>query len=559
MKNNFLSLLLFSFFLSSFGSKNEKTIVSEIKDVTIYLNGAQVKRKGNVTLKKGINTLLFQNVSPYLDAKTIQISGLGDYIILDSKKSIFYPKPEEKKEIPSKITAQIAKMRDSVKDLNFERNGNSAKLNHIDTERKYLITNKIYQKDTLPEFSASLSYLRKQLFELTDMEQKLKKQNNDIQELITEINNRITELNNYQQNTRQKTNNPPIHQIEVTVQAQKNLTGSMTISYFVSNASWSPSYDIRVKDINSPVELTMKGTVYQNTGEDWENVGLTLSTNNPYKNKVKPELSVWYINYYNPNIGYYKDANKKLEKSRIAQTKALSLSEIVVDEAEDNYAPTAPRAVQSTNYTVKTQTMANVEYKIDLKYSIAADNKAHLVAVNQQEIKADYIHYLVPKYDKESYLVAQLVDWEELDLLPSKANLYYEGSYIGESRINPTANDTLYISLGNDRNVRIKRVKDKEKSRDKVFSNRKSTTVSYDLIVKNMGIKDYSIVVEDHLPVSKDKTIEVILENKSKANFDEKTGMMVWKFDLKGKGNKKLNYTYKVEYDTDKPLDLSKL
>ena len=544
-----------------YGSESEKTINSEIDKVTVYLNGAQVERKGKVSLKRGINTMIFQNVSPYLNPKTIQVSGLGDYIILDSKKTIKYPKPVEIKSIPTRITREIEKMKDSIKLLNFERTDVSAKLNHLNTERKYILANKIYYKDTLPVLKESLAYLRKQLFEITELEHRLKIENDRLSQKIIAINGRLKDLNNYQHNNQPLDTKKPIHQIEVTVQAKKTLTGSMTVSYFVSNASWSPSYDIRVKNSNSPVELTMKGTVYQNTGESWENVKLTLSTNNPYKNKVKPELSVWYINYYNPNIGYYNDAKvtpKRLnEAKRSVQT--LSYAEVVTeseDYQKDNYAPSA---VRSTNYTVKTQTMANVEYRIDLRYSIMSDNKAHLVAVNQQEISANYIHYLVPKYDKESYLVAQLIDWEELDLLPSKANLYYEGSYIGETRINPTANDTLYISLGNDRNVRVKRTKDKEKSREKVFSNRKSTTVSYDLLVKNNSTSSYQIVVEDHLPVSQAKSIVVTIENKSRANFNEKTGMMEWKFDLKPKGNKKLNYTYKVEYDNDKPLDLSKL
>lgn len=561
MKNILISILLVASTSVVLGAKIEKKIPSKINSVTVYLNGAQVQRKGRVALKKGINKLIFQDVSPFLNPKTIQVSGLGDYIILDSKKTIQYPEPIERKEIPSKITFQIKKMKDSIKILNFERTNVSAKLNHLNTERKYILANKIYYKDTLPVLKESLAYLRKQLFEITELEHDLKVKNDQIQQQIIAINNRLKDLNNYQNNNKPIDNRKPIHQIELMVQAKKELSGSMTIKYFVSNASWSPSYDIRVKNSNSPVELTMKGTVYQNTGESWENVKLTLSTNNPYKNKIKPELSVWYINYYNPNIGYYKDA--KVTPKRLNEAKksiqTLSYAEVATESADyqmDNY---APAAVRSTNYTVKTQTMANVEYRIDLRYSIESDNKAHLVAVNQQEISANYIHYLVPKYDKESYLVAQLVDWEELDLLPSKANLYYEGSYIGETRINPTANDTLYISLGNDRNVRVKRTKNKEKSREKVFSNRKSTTVSYDLLVKNNSTSSYQIVVEDHLPVSQAKSIVVTIENKSRANFNEKTGMMEWKFDLKPKGNKKLNYTYKVEYDNDKPLDLSKL
>ena len=84
--------------------------------------------------------------------------------------------------------------------------------------------------------------------------------------------------------------------------------------------------------------------------------------------------------------------------------------------------------------------------------------------------------------------------------------------------------------------------------------------VDYTITVTNSGHTDAtSLVVEDHLPVSQAKSIVVTIENKSRANFNEKTGIMEWKFDLKPKGNKKLNYTYKVEYDNDKPLDLSKL
>ncbi|MDG1176240.1 MAG: mucoidy inhibitor MuiA family protein [Flavobacteriales bacterium] len=564
MKNFLFTFLGLFLLLPSAEANNDKDINSKIKNVTIYLNGAQVSRKGKVVLKKGVNTLYFNNVSPYVNQKTIQVQGLGDYIILDSKKGIKYPKPEENKAIPNKITQRIIKMRDSVQDLDFENRSISVKIQNLDTEKNLLLKNNVFNKDTLPTVKASLSYLRQQLSDLNDLDQQYRRRQTEISELRTKINRRISDLNNYNKNN-VKPKESPVNQIIVTVQAKREMTGSMTVTYFVSNASWSPSYDIRVKDINTPVDLTMKATVYQNTGEDWKNVKLTLSTNNPYKNKVKPELSTWFINYYNPNIGYYQDAKKtttrlnevSLNSVRVASadmaTESLSTNSYYKDKEK------LPSAVRSTKYTVKSQTMANVEYKIDLNYTIKADNQAHLVAVNQQSIKANYNHYLVPKYDKESYLVAELVDWEDLDLLPSKANLYYGGSYIGETRINPTANDTLYISLGNDRNVRIKRTKDAEKSRDKVFSNRKTTTVSYDLIVKNMSTRKYNIIVEDHIPVSQDKTIVVSVENKSRAKLNEKTGMMVWKFTLNSKQTKELNYTYKVEYDNNKPLDLSKL
>ena len=95
MKNFLFTFLGLFLLLPSAEANNDKDINSKIKNVTIYLNGAQVSRKGKVVLKKGVNTLYFNNVSPYVNQKTIQVQGLGDYIILDSKKGIKYPKPEE--------------------------------------------------------------------------------------------------------------------------------------------------------------------------------------------------------------------------------------------------------------------------------------------------------------------------------------------------------------------------------------------------------------------------------------------------------------------------------
>ena len=557
MKKNALILIIALISIPSFANENEVETKSKINKVTVYLNGAQVYRRGFFNFKKGINTIIFKDVSRYVNQKTIQVKGKGDYIILDVKKDYKYLKPDKTiKPISNKILRQIAKKQDSLTEISYETTEISNKFTFLRTEKNFLMQNKVFKKDTLPTLIASLSYLRKQLYDINKEEINLKRRNRKLTVLRNGLNKRIRDLRNYNATKNPKVNNQPSHRVLVTIQAKKKGSGRMTINYLVSNASWSPSYDIRVQNINSPVDLTMKAMVYQNSGEDWNNVKLTLSTNNPYKNKVKPELTTWFLNYYNPNLGYYNNRDKYKRKQRASAQKAESLNEISIisDNLKD-----MPSAVGSVNYTVKQANIVNVEYKISIPYTIKADNKAHLVAVSKEKIKAKYFHYLVPKYDTEAYLVAKLVDWEELDLLPAKANLFYDGTYVGETRINPTMNDTLLISLGNDRNVRIKRTKDKDRTKNKIFTNRKKNTISYNLEIKNMGNKALNIIVEDHIPVTKDQTIEITLENKSRAKFNNKTGLMIWDFKLKPKGRKKINYTYTVEYDKSKTLHVSNL
>lgn len=549
-------------FFAKFGycEINEEVVESKIEGVTVYLNGAQITRSSKIKLKKGINRIQFNDVSPYLNPATLQVKGMGDYIILDAKKSSKYPDPKElvaynNSNIPKDVLDRITRLEDSVNMLNTQVYDYNIKIGFLTTEKDFLLKNNVFTKDSLPILSQSLDFLRKRLVEIHEEQMNFGEKKKKIEKQVADLNVKLADLRNYGNNSKSNTANTPIHYVEVTVQAKQDGLGSMDIIYLVSNAGWSPTYDIRVENTSSPVELTMKASVYQNSGEEWEDVKLTLSTNNPFRNKVKPELSIWYLNYYNIQEGYYKsvdDADKRVRKEYDYQQPATSTY-------SGNIPGANTKAITSMDYTVKEQMMAHAEYKISLPYTVESNNEAHLVAVNKQTIKGSYYHYLVPRYDNESYIIAKLTDWEELDLLPSKANIFYDGSYIGETRINPTANDTLNISLGIDPNLIVKIEKNKEKTKDKVFSDEKESIISYDLAIKNKGLNDLNVIIEDQIPVALDKTIKISIESKSGALFDIDKGMLSWDFTIKGKESKKLNYTYKVVYDKEKTIDLTTL
>ncbi|MFN2430769.1 MAG: mucoidy inhibitor MuiA family protein, partial [Cryomorphaceae bacterium] len=85
-------------------------------------------------------------------------------------------------------------------------------------------------------------------------------------------------------------------EVFVTVSCSKYVSGELNLRYFTDLAGWKPSYDFRVSEITKPLNVVYHGTVYQSTGEDWNNVQLSLSSANPSISNTAPQLETWYIN-----------------------------------------------------------------------------------------------------------------------------------------------------------------------------------------------------------------------------------------------------------------------
>ena len=85
--------------------------------------------------------------------------------------------------------------------------------------------------------------------------------------------------------------------LEVTVRVDADVAtqGQLVFSYWMQQAGWTPSYNVRVKDVDDPMTLECQALVHQTTGERWEDITLTVATGTPSKNRTKPNLQPWYI------------------------------------------------------------------------------------------------------------------------------------------------------------------------------------------------------------------------------------------------------------------------
>src|SRR5690606_28093493 len=168
--------------------------------------------------------------------------------------------------------------------------------------------------------------------------------------------------------------------------------------------------------------------------------------------KVKPTLPTWYLDYYNPN-NYYKE-NTVYGGVTQPSANTRTIGDLSTDELEQKL----DKAGSSAMYSSMTESFTNIEFNISIPYSIESDGQNHVVAIKEDQLEAQYTYYMVPKMDVNAFLVASINGFEELNLLPAMANIYFGGTYIGQTMINTSiTGDSLSIDLGREERITAER------------------------------------------------------------------------------------------------------
>lgn len=316
----------------------------------------------------------------------------------------------------------------------------------------------------------------------------------------------------------------------------------------VANAGWVPVYDLRAKDTKSPVQLSYKANVFQNSGEEWKNVNLKLSTANPNLGGLKPELSSWLLSLYYP----VAPSSRRAQYATGAVHRAAPMPEAEMKLEELAYSD--EEAMKSVaDYTTSIQTALNTEFAIQLPYTIGSANKPTLVDIRNHELKADYQYAVAPKLDADAFLMARATGWEEFNLLPGEANIFFEGTFVAKTFIDPNnVKDTLAISLGRDKRVVVKREKLKDFTSKKFIGTNQRESYAYEISVRNTKTEAIKITIEDQVPVSQDSQIEVTVLDVAGAKHNKNTGKLTWELDVAPSETKKVAFKFEVKYPKDR-------
>jgi uncharacterized protein (TIGR02231 family) len=542
-------------------------VKSKIKNVIVYQQGAQIKRTGDYSIKKGVTELKIRGISPYIDPNTLQINATGNIVILDSKHSIFYPEPlinaQTTHEIPLKIKTEIRLLQDSLFDISYDVMSLQNRIDVLNSQKRIIENNGTIKgqgkvNDSIPLLRDALKFYMQEMNTIYTSLLALNKELTIVNRSQTRMNARLNELNNYNRNVNLEPtqNYNPIHEIVITVSANDVATGKVTVSYLVNNAGWTPLYDIRSSNAAGKIELTYKAHVYQNTGIDWENAQLSLSTNNPYTNKTKPTLSPWYLDYsyaiYHNGPSRADDLRESSEYDGATQPGSLYSA----SQKDEVYSE--KKALTADQFITTVEQLLSVEYSIALPYTIKSNNEKNMVLVKTANLDANYLYYTVPKLDASVYLIAKITNLDDLNLLPGKATIFHDGSYLGTTYINSNSlSDTMDLSLGKSSTIIVERNLIKNATKEKVVGDKIIKTFAYSIDVKNLGKLPIELITEDQIPISRNPEIKLTIDNMTKGALNEINGFVTWREKIKALGTVRYEIVYTIEYDKTKPINLA--
>ena len=544
---------------------DEKIVKSSISKVTIYSQGAQIYRKASYSINSGVTEVIIEGISSQIDPKSLQVNATGNVIILDSKYSIFYPKPskEELEGLPLKIRRDISLLKDSLKYLNYDIQDIQDAIDVMVATKNILANNGAIRgqgkvNDSIPLLKEAIEYYASKMMAINKELQKLKRSKAEKVSVRIGMNERLSTLKNYQTNANLNIKpKGPVHRITVTLKTNESSKGKLNVSYLVSGAGWTPMYDLRSEVASNQVNLSYKALVFQNTGIDWNEIPLSISTNNPYHNKTKPTLHPWYVDYFVYNR--YKKENERSDNYKQKGELQQAVKSLDYDYPAANTGAPAELedAVTSDQFVEVVDHIISVEFKIDLPYTIKSNNQKHMVLVKNVDLDAEFKYFSVPKFDPSAFLVAQISKLDELQLVPAKANIFFDGSYLGETYLNPsTMDDTLNLSLGKDPNIIVKRTLLKRECKDKVIGTKMERKYAYSIEVKNLKSTSVELIIQDQIPITQNSEIEIEALELSKGVLDGRTGIIEWKYTIKPKGKKDIKFSYKLKHDKDKNVPI---
>ena len=497
---------------------------SKIEKVTVFLSGAQVVRSAKISVFSGKTEIRFNHITPDLDVNSVQIKSEGDVAIqsVTHEKDFLGTKPS---------IAEITKLENQRETIQDKMATDKSLLTVYKREEEMLIKNQLIvgQNTGLKaiDLKESIDFQRLRMTDVLAKQLELDKIIKKAEIEVLKITNQITQI------TGNKGEETSV--IVVAVLANNPTNVNFTLSYFVVNTNWTPSYDLRVKDISKPLNMTFKANINQNSGEDWRDVKLSLSTGEPQKQGNAPVFGTWYIEPV-PQVKTMKFLAPEIKHD----------DEVIKPQANQKYA-LEEVVVQGYGAVQTNYQQTSKSFDLPQLYTIKTGSKNFQVELKSLDIPATYEYYVAPKYDKDAFLTAKIVDWEKYDLMAGMMKLYFEDTYLGDSYLNVDNQDTLSVSLGRDKGVVVSRNKMTDFRKKQSLGSNKVDSRGYEIVVRNTKHQIINLTIEDQFPISKAKEIEVDNEEANDAEVNKETGIITWKLNLEPNKEKKLKYKFTVK------------
>lgn len=550
-KGLYLPLVLSSvLLLGGYVFAQDIEVESKISQVTVYPGDALLTRTATLKLNPiEQQKVIFSHIIPEVDENSLRVSASGSAEVkilgAEVKKEFLEEVPAEK---VKQLKEEIQKLQDEKKKLEDTKEILSEEKQFLDSIRLFshgqLPKDLVTKVPSAKELEDTLKFLDTKLkdnyLQVMDTELKMR----DILKKIDVLNRELAQT----QGPARKLKRSIVVELEVLKPGNLDLS----ISYLVRGASWKPIYDARANFEHSSVELVSYGIVRQNTGEDWQDVEVSLSTAKPAVGGRMPYVEPWFLRPYQPpKLSYDKEIKlRKMEMQYEAYAPNRGLGETVegvAQSAAEKYAKAEEKGIA-------------VVYKLPKKANVKSDGSEHKLPVSAQTLSAKFEYSSYPRAVLNAYLGSRVTNAPGLQLLTGRVNIFLDEDFVGESSIDnigPAEEFDLY--LGVDENVKVKKEQVEKKVDETLIagipSPNRVTTFKYKLTVENYKSKKINVKLFEAMPVSEDDRIKVKIEKVSlepkQKDWKDRKGVWLWELGLEPKQKQEIFYTYIIEHPRD--------
>jgi uncharacterized protein (TIGR02231 family) len=522
---------------------NRLSLPTRITSVTLYPDRAMTTRAATLELKPGSYILEVPALPVLLQDDSLRVSGRGSAVAtitgMETKRTFLDQTPEKR---AGELEAEMKKLQRAMGSLDARVEGLNAQKGFIDSIRmawgERISKELAVGKPTATELNEALTFIGSGI---TNGEEKRL----DLEAEKAKLKEKLDALAAQLEAVRGSTGKEA-KVVDVAVEVTKGGKFILELSGVVSHAGWEPAYDARLGDDGNSVELLFKGQVRQQTGEDWSNVDLFLSTARPALGSFPPTLYPWRLSFHRPAPVYPAAA----APASVYRMKALEMKPETADQA----AEPEEQALYLTAGVAQEQT--SVVFHLRRTVDIPADGSGHdtTVALETLPVQVDYL--AVPKLAPHAYLRAAIVNNASYPLLAGKVNIFTGGNFIGSGRLKKVAaGEKFELFFGGDDQIAIKREELKRHKEAGLFG-RNRQTYSYRIEVHNYRKEKRTVTITDQLPVAVDEEIKVVLaETSIKPDEIKADGNLVWKLPIDAGEKREITFTIEVEYPKDREVN----
>lgn len=521
-------------------------VTSAVDAVTVYPDGASVTRVIAIDVPAGDSTLVARDFPLTLDTSSLRVEGEGGAKLTIGSIDTKPPRPAPPANL-SEIDKRIEALKDQHANLQGAIDAATARRKFAErfAEASPAGIGEKGEARPLSEWRAAFAAVGEEVASAdTAIREAERKQR--------EIDREVARLE------QDRAVKPP-NRLEVRIDlASAGATkATLRVTYAVRNARWAPLYDARLdtgaKDRKPALELVRRAEITQNTGEDWSNVALGVSTARTARGGSAPELNTLVVQY--------------------PQAPRQPATSSVADHAMPGPAPRMMR--QTTAPPPQSEAMAKVAaeeqqaaaevsgfqvtFKIPGRVSIAAAEGAKALRIASASIAPDLLVRAVPVIDPTAFLEASFKQTEDAPLLPGRVSIYRDGIFVGRSRMTAAGKDeTVRLGFGADDKVRIERtvLKRNEGSAGLIVTTSKTDERVFKTTVRNGHDFALRVAIEDQLPVSENEEIQVEMLSSTTppttTGLRDKRGVLEWAFDARPSEVKDINFAWRIRWPKDK-------